>query len=200
MFQTIASSALSMLIGFVFTIYNGILGAAYQSIWNISICIYYFLLTGIRGAIVYSQRKEANRCLAQGGKHRRRIYLATHFVLVLMNVSLIAPVAVMVKGGRSYTFGLIPAIAMAAYTTYRISASVIHFRKSNKSENILVSELRTINLIDSLVAVLTLQNTLIIASGGMDAATQKLSAWTSACVLFIIIIITTCSFLKIGKR
>ena len=116
-----------------------------------------------------------------------------------MNISLVVPVAVMVTGGRSYTYGLIPAIAMAAYTTYRITMSIIHYRKSRAipNANILAAELRTINVIDSLVAVLTLQNTLIVTNGGMTDGMQTLSAWTSAGILVLIAVITVQSLLRI---
>ena len=126
-------------------------------------------------------------------------YFATHMVLILMNISLVVPAAVMVTGGRSYTYGLIPAIAMAAYTTYRITMSIIHYRKSRHNANILAAELRTINVIDSLVAVLTLQNALIVTNGGMTDAMQTLSAWTSAGILVIIAVITVQSLLRIRR-
>lgn len=196
-FTTVTFSTLSMLTGFAFAIYNGILGLVYQSIWNGSICVYYLLLAGVRGIIVYLYRKESPRRRKQGAVHRRIAYFATHMVLILMNLSLIVPIAVMVTGGRSYIHGLIPAIALAAYTTYRITLSVIHYRKSRHHANVFVSELRTINLIDSLVAVLTLQNALIAANGGMNDRMQTLSAWTSAGILGIIIAVTVLSLLRI---
>ncbi|MBR6259864.1 MAG: hypothetical protein IKR21_06580 [Oscillospiraceae bacterium] len=121
-------------------------------------------------------------------------------MLLLMDVSLFVPVSVMVMGGRSYTYGLIPAIIMAAYTTLRISLSVMNFKKSRKSENILVSELRMISFTDSLLAVLSLQNALIIASGGTGRAMMTLSAWTSAGILAAILVITLLSFAGIRKR
>ena len=43
--KTVTFSAFSMLIGFAFALYNGVLGIAYQSLWNGSICVYYFLLS-----------------------------------------------------------------------------------------------------------------------------------------------------------
>ena len=198
LFKTVTFSAFSVLIGFVFTLYNGVLGIAYQSLWNGSICVYYFFLAGIRAIIVYSQKK-ATHHHERGATHRRKVYFATHMVLILMNISLVVPAAVMVMGGRSYTYGLIPAITMATYTTYRIIMSILHYRKSRNNDNILVVELRTINMIDSLVAVLTLQNALIIANGGMNDRMQTLSAWTSVGILAIIVIITVRSLLRIRK-
>ena len=197
--KTATFSVFSMLIVFAFALYNGVIGIAYQSLWNGSICVYYFLLAVIRAIIGSLHRKEATGRHERGAAHRRKAYFATHVVLILMNISLVVPVAVMVTGGRSYTYGLIPAIAMATYTTYRITMSIIHYRKSRHNANVFIAELRTINMIDSLVAVLTVQNALIAANGGMNDRMQTLSAWTSAGVLVIIVVITVQSLLRIRR-
>ena len=188
-----------MLIGFAFALYHGVLGIAYQSLWNGAICVYYFLLAGIRAIIISLHRKEAAGRHKRDAAHRRKTCFATHMVLILMNIALVVPAAVMVTDGRSYTYGLIPAIAMAAYTTYRITMSIIHYRKSRHNANIYVAELRAINVIDSLVAVLTLQNALIVTNGGMTDEMQTLSAWTSAGILVIIAVITVQSILRIRR-
>ena len=197
LFSTVLSSSISMLMGFAFTIYNGVLGVAYHSSWNSSICVYYFLLAGIRTIIVHTQRNYILRHNEKGLDEQKKIYCFTHIMLLLMNISLIVPIAVMVKGAKSYTHGLIPAIIMAAYTTYRITMSIIHFGRARKSQNPFVLELRTLNLIDSLVAILTLQNTLILANGGMSTGMQSLSAWTSAGILLLILVLSVRSFLKL---
>ena len=197
LFSTVLSSSISMLMGVAFTIYNGVLGVAYHLSWNGSICVYYFLLSGIRAILVYTQRNHILHHDEHGLIHQKRIYCYTHVMLLLINIALIVSIAVMVKGEKSYTHGLIPAIIMATYTTYRITMSIIHFRRARKSQNLFVLELRTLNLIDSLVAILTLQNTLILANGGMSAGMQRLSAWTSAGILSLILVISIRSFLKL---
>ena len=58
-------------------------------------------------------------------------------------------------------------IVISTITTYRITMSIVHFRKSRKKDNSLLFELRMINMKDALVAVLSLQNALIIAIAGI---------------------------------
>ena len=163
-FKTLATSTLSALVGLGFTVFNVVLGIVYKSVWNISISVYYVLLAIVRGIVVHSQRKVSVADNQKKQKRYKRIYFKTHILMIFMDMCLIAPIVYMVIGERSYEYGLIPAIAMAAYTTYRITMGIINLRKSRKQENILIKELRTINLQDSLVAVLTLQNALIIAN------------------------------------
>lgn len=187
-FSTVFSSAISTLISIVFALYNGALGIVYQSQWHGLICVYYLLLATIRAILIGTRRK-----------NKKTIRMITYLLLLVMDVSLIGPIYVMVSGERSYTYGLIPAIAMAAYTTYRITISIIHFRKSRKKDNSLLFELRMINMTDALVAVLSLQNALIIANGEMNEGMRTLTAWTSGGIYLVIVIITIMSFIKVQR-
>ena len=196
-FKTLTTSTLSVLSSLGFTIFNVVLGIVYKSVWNISISVYYVLLAIVRGIVVHSQRKVSVADNQKKQEQYKRIYFKTHILMIFMDICLIAPIAYMVIGERSYEYGLIPAIAMAAYTTYRITMGIINFRKSRKQENILVKELRTVNLLDSLVAVLTLQNALIIANESDMQSMMTLTAWTSSGIWLMIVIFTVKSFLYV---
>ena len=187
-FSTVFSSAISTLISIVFALYNGALGIVYQSQWHGLICVYYLLLATIRAILIGTRRK-----------NKKTIRMITYLLLLVMDVSLIGPIYVMVSGERSYTYGLIPAIAMAAYTTYRITISIVHFRKSRKKDKSLLFELRMINMTDALVAVLSLQNALIIANGGMNEGMRTLTTWTSGGIYLVIVLITIMSFIKVQR-
>lgn len=199
-FKTLATSTLSALVGLSFTVFNVVLGIIYKSVWNISISVYYVLLAIVRGIVVHSQRKVNVADNQKKQEQYKRIYFKTHILMIFMDMCLIAPIAYMVIGERSYEYGLIPAIAMAAYTTYRITIGIINLEKSRKQENILIRELRTVNLQDSLVAVLTLQNALIIANGSDMQSMLALTAWTSAGIWLMIVIFTVKSFLYVRHR
>lgn len=194
-FKTLATSTLSVLFSLGFTIFNVVLGIVYRSVWNISISVYYVLLAIVRGIVVHSQRKVSAADNQKNQEQYKRIYFKTHILMIIMDMCLIAPIAYMVIGERSYEYGIIPAIAMAAYTTYRVIRGIINLVKSQKQENILIKELRTVDLQDSLVAVLTLQNALIIANGSDMQSMLALTAWTSAGIWLMIVIFTVKSIL-----
>ena len=196
-FRTVYTARISAMITFGFTVFNGVIGVLYQSVWNISICIYYVLLANVRRIIVRSQRKTVDK--NQDKEIIKKTYAVTHIILILIDLALIVPIALMVIGARSYTFGMIPAIAMAAYTTYRMTMSIIHYLKSKRNENHFIRVIRTINLQDTLVSVLTLQNALIIANGDDMASMMRLTMWTSAGIWGVILFFTVKSFMMIRK-
>lgn len=196
-FRTVYTVMISTLITFGFAIFNGVIGILYRSVWNISICIYYVLLAIVRRIIVRSQRKAVDKSQDKG--IIKKIYVVTHIILILIDVALVVPIALMVIGARNYTFGMIPAIAMATYTTYRMTMSIIQYLKSKRKENYFIRVIRTINLQDTLVSVLTLQNALIIANGNDMASMMRLTMWTSAGIWGVILFFTVKSFMMIRK-
>lgn len=191
--KTVFFSKISMCLNFVFTFYNGFLALKYNSVWNKSICVYYLLLSSVRAVIIFSHKKYG---FNGNDKSKRKIYLSTHLILVLVCISLVVPISDMLNNGRSYNYGSIPAITIATYTTYRVASSLVHFKRSRQNTDPLVAEMRTINFIDSLAAVLTLQDTLIATYGTADCEMRVISVWTSAAILDLILVITIISFFK----
>ncbi len=198
-FKTVIGSALSALIGFFFIIFNGVLGIVYHSIWHGSICVYYILLFVAKGSIVnLSGRqlllaKKTGEDIFDNPKIKTEYYL-THILLLLIDLALIFPIAYMVKGNRSYEFGMAPALVMALYTTYRIVMGIINLKRTKKVDNVFIKDLRIISLKDALVAVLTLQNALVIVSGETMDSQMNVTAGTSAAIWLTMLALSIVSF------
>lgn len=202
-FKTITSSLLAFSVTVLFALYNGVLGIRLLSIWHGSICVFYLLLVAIRGMILLPERNTGTKRENKKEYCRQRIFIISSVILAVLNLSLILPISLMVTFKKPVNMGLIPAIAVATYTTYKITMASIHIRKQKRSNhcNVLVTELRTINFIDALVSVLTLQNTLIMVVQ-KEAETNDmlvLSAISSA-VIYTFIIAATIRLLIKGFK
>lgn len=190
-FKTMTSAVISFSATVLFSVYNGYLGIRVLSVWHGSICLFYLLLAAIRGIILISERNAAAIAEPQKSYRRQRTFKLTSVMLLVLNLTLIAPVALMVVLEKPVNIGSIPAIAMAAYTTYKIAMASIRIKK-RKHNNILVAEMCTINFIDALVSVLTLQNTLIMVNRGKSEGGDMLvlTAVSSAAIYLFIIFVT----------
>ncbi|HUM61134.1 MAG TPA: hypothetical protein PLA31_06810 [Clostridia bacterium] len=180
-FKTYTTAAGSLAVTLIFAFYNGFLGVHHASLWHGTICVYYILLTILRGSIIAA----ANRVDRYGRQEdaRDKAFLAISFLLLILNISLVVPISIMVRQQKPVSLTLIPAIAMAAYTTYKVIMASVNLRKRKPSSDSLVWLLRTISFIDALVSILTLQNTLIMVnSSGEDLGMLPLTAITSALV------------------
>lgn len=195
-FKTLINAAGSFFITTAFALYNGFLGIYYRSVWNGCICVYYILLAVTRGIIPITEKKNLSRA-EKADAYRKRTFKVTSVVILLMNLALVVPISLMVLDSRPVNMGLIPAIAMAAYTTYKVVIASVNIKRMKRSSNILVRELRTINFIDALVSVLTLQNTLIIVNRTEETGDMfVLTAVSSAAIYLVILALSVWRIVK----
>lgn len=139
-FKTFINSFGSTLITFVFAIFNGFLGIVNDSPWYISIAVYYAMLSAIRSYIIIATRNVIKE---------RTVYLAASSSLLLIDISLVAPIAFLVKNEKpiSSSITMIPSISMAAYTPFKVTMAAINqAKKRRRSESMPVRLLRTINM------------------------------------------------------
>lgn len=178
-----------------FALYNGIAGLAYRAPWNGSICVYYLLLAGIRGYLLVNQRRLAGLPRSKARRMEKRACANAAGALLVLNLALIAPIALMVRMERPVNMGLIPAIATAAYATWKITLASIRYRRRKRSADGFTAQLRTVGLVDALVSVLTLQNTLImVKSAGGGRSMLTLAALTSAVIFAGIVAISVANW------
>lgn len=199
---TAAKPSVSFLIPTAFALYNGFLGIAHASLWHGSICVYYLLLAAIRGSLILTKRRAGRLSPAQAARLERCAFLASSVALLGLNLALITPIALMVRLQRPVSMGLIPAIAVAAYTTYKVTLASIHYRRRKREEGLLAKEERAISFIDALLSVVTLQNTLIMVNLQDGGDMTLLTAISSAVFLAGIIAVSVANLalgLKEGK-
>ena len=116
---------------------------------------------------------------------------------MLLNLSLVIPISIMVLQQKPMNLTLIPAITMAAYTTYKIIMASINLKRRNRISDSLIRLLRTINFIDALVSILALQNTLIMVnSKGEVNGMLPLTSITSGAIWLAILIISVSVLVK----
>jgi len=198
-FKTYMSAAFSLAATLFFAFYNGYLGIHHASLWYGTICIYYIMLTLLRGSIIAATRM-IDRSKAQEIA-RNKAFLAISFLLLILNISLIVPISIMVRQQKPVSLTLVPAITMATYTTYKVTMASINLGKRKASQDVLVRQLRTISFIDALVSILTLQNTLImVCSNGADPDMLPLTAITSALVWAAVLFMSLSAIIKGIRR
>lgn len=178
-----------------FALYNGIAGLAYRAPWNGSICVYYLLLAGIRGCLLVSRRKLAGLPRSEAHRLEKRTCATAAGALLILNLALIAPIALMARMERPVNMGLIPAIATATYAAWKITLASIRYRRRNHSADGFTAQLRTVGLVDALVSVLTLQNTLIMVKDeGGERSMLTLAALSSAVIFIGIVAISVANW------
>lgn len=202
-YQTLMSATASFGCTALFALYNGYLGLYHGSVWHGSISIFYLLLMAIRGMVLFTEHCNRLRNQSEQNRCRRQTFLVSSFLLLALDLALILPISIMVVLDKPVTTSLVPAIAVAAYTTWKITMASIHIRRQRcrSGGNILVAELRTVNFIDALVAILTLQNTLIMVKAAeIDQNSMLPVSAASSAMIYVAIVVITIRMLHKGLQ
>lgn len=174
------SLILSVIFTLLFAIYNRIVGIFNESLWNESVSIYYFALTIIKSIILISYYKQTNI------ENQKRIFQVTKVLLFISNLLMIVPLILMIINKRKVEASLIFSIGIALYVTIKTTISIIRFFKKETCDSILLKQIKTIDLIDVVFSILTLQNTLISVNGsGFDIGLYYLTIVSSVVGLII---------------
>ena len=189
--RTVIFSFLSVLATICFTVYNGTLGFIFESTRHISIFAYYVFLLLIKGLLVFGISNKKTR------SNQLLVVYITFIMLIVMTIAMMAPAVLLVLDKRTYNLGLIPSIASAAYTTYSITMSIVNMKKAKNTDSPIIKQIRLVNIVNTLMSILVLQNTLILANGGYTDSMKQLSMISSVGIIVLIIIIEIYEFILV---
>ncbi len=197
--RTFFFSALSLIATAVFAGYNLYLWFAYGAAWNIGIAVYYALLAGMRACILLCEGRLCGPAVSDEKKAdvRTRLFFAQSIFLFAIDVALIVPISLMVLQQKEVRYTAIPAIATAAYTTYKIAVASWNYAKSRKEGHLSVKIFRNLNFVDALVSLLSLQYTLIMTFG--EGVVGEMKTWCAISSLAVWAITVAVSFLTAAR-
>ena len=181
---------LSIAITFGFVLYNGFIGFKNGASWNISIAFYYLLLFLIKTLLIVFDKflDENNK------KGRMTVYIYSFILLLLINLALIVPGFLLMTNNKNVVVDQITSIAMATYSFYNIAVSIINLKKQNT--NLLGKQLRLVLLINAIVSMMVLENTLINVNGSFNKDMFILSFITTFIFIVLILFLTIYSFVR----
>lgn len=176
-----------MIPSLLFALFNLGLGIYSTSIYSYSIAIYYFLLFFLR-------------LLVNLKKNKKSVY-GFYFALFILDIALIVPILMMVFQQKEVHFGLIIAITMATYTTYKVVITIMQTLKNRKVNETKERMKTIIHIVDSCVSIINLQYALIVVNGGfVGREDMSLLSMISSFVIFVLMMASSIYFFKKEKE
>lgn len=168
---------------FAFAAFRGFLGIRYASVYALSAAAYYLMLGLIRVLLAVSWRKRAEK---GGGAFEERRYRLTARLLLVLNIPAGGMLLLLVKDNPASFYPGDTIYAVAAYTFYMLTLSVIHLIKRKKLGSPILSAAAALNFIAALMALSGLQNSLISEfSPGDEAYRVLMNTLTGTGVWFL---------------
>lgn len=188
-YRTVLFAVLGLVLNVIFALFNGVIGIYSQSAWYGTLSVYYILLSVMRFLAVrydrrMSKREENNQLLAE----EISVYHKCGILFLVMTVALGGMVILMVceEEGKRYPGFLI--YAVAAYTFYKITISIVNLVKVKKFKSPLLMAIRDIGYIDACVSILSLQTAMFASFGDGQKFLIKLMNGITGSVVCVLVL------------
>lgn len=192
-FRVHVSLYLSLGIHLVYVSIKLITGILYHSFWFDAVAVYYLLLIWIRFVLLRSLRRR--KTLLE--EYRR--FRMCGLLLIVLNLALTGVVAMLIARNADHQYPLILVIAMAAYTFYAVTMSIIDLIRYRKHERPTVTAARLIRFTAALVSLLSLQTSILTVLGDDDSFRRWMTGVTGTGICLIVLALSVYMIVKANR-
>ncbi len=178
------SLVISLVFNVIYALFKFISGILFNSMWFISFAFYYLLLVIIRANIIKQELDHKTNLKDEYLKYRH-----TAIVLLFLNVILTMIILVIVNQKIVNIYPNWLAISVAVFTFYLIISSIYGLIKYRKYNSPLISSSKIINVVTSLVSLISLEIVLIPTFGTSDVIFFEVMIMSTGGLIAIIIVI-----------
>lgn len=176
----------SLMINIIYAVFKLLSGIAFKSFWFISFALYYFLLIILRSNIAKEELNNNTNLRDKFIKYRK-----TGIILLFTNIILTIIILIIVNQKIMNIYPDWMAITVAVYTFYLLFNSIFSLIRYRKYKSPLISSSKVINVITSLVSLISLEIILIPTFGsGETEFFEVMIMATGGWIALIIIIIS----------
>ena len=182
-------------ISLIYAAFNGVVGVTASSAWYGSLSAYYLLLCIMRLlSVSYAKQIYSKKGQEENLEQRElKVYRRCGAMLAFLSIPLGGAVIMLVLGDGGVSYPGLMIYAVATYTFYRLTMSIINMVKARKEKSLLLKTLRNISYSDALVSLLSLQSALLAAFGqGAREFAATMNALTGAGVCLMIVVLGVC--------
>lgn len=184
-FKARVSLYVSLAINLAYSAMKLTTGIVYRTFWLGALAVYYLLLSLLRFVLLRYMAKENKGLL-----YEYRRYRLCGILLLILNMSLTGVVLPMVAQNRSFEYPGVMIFAVAAYTFYTVSISIVDLIRYRKYESPVLSASKAIRFAAALVSLLTLETAMLSQFGEDDSFRRLMIMLTGAGVCLIILTVS----------
>ncbi len=188
-FRTLILSTVSLVINLAFVAFNIVFAVLNRSVWYAASAVYYVLLSVLKGWVfsIDSKAKKDNNDSDKYYIAQLKNYRNCGIALFILELGITAIVTLTVLQEKPMNYSEIIAIALAAYTFYKIAFAIKNVVGARKHKNPQIQTFRNIGLAEAAISLVSLQMALVatFSETGTDMTVLNALTGFTACALTI---------------
>ncbi len=183
-----------------YAVFNGVVGAYYDSPWQWSMGIYYLFLGNIRYMLMKKERGEGSDTDSRA-VYEYRTYRLCGLMILILDLSIGGMAVQMIFHNRANIYSQTVMIISAAYTFFYFFRSVYNVVSFRKRNNIILSAAKNVSLAGASMSMLFLQTSMLNTFGtkGMDDMCRYLNLFTGTAVTVFVMIVAVYMMIHSSK-
>ena len=159
-------------------------GIYYQSVWFVTLAVYYILIALMRFSLLHYVQKNAKNISSEWRRYR-----LCGIILLFMNIALAGIVILVVHQNSGFAYPGMLIYMMAMYAFYAMITAVWNVVKFRKYGSPVLSAAKVINFTAAMVSMLSLETAMLMQFGAADDADfrRNMTALTGAGVSAIVL-------------
>ncbi|MCH1982266.1 hypothetical protein MCG98_06770 [Ruminococcus sp. OA3] len=193
----VSGAAFGFVINLLYALYNGALGIVYRSVWFITMCAYYMILSTTRFSAVLCERQNN-----KGASNDMEYFVMklSGGLLAALSLVLTSVIYISLAENIATKHETIVMIMIATYTFYKITIVSVRAVKHHKNPSPLLTVIRSIGYADVSASIFTLQRSMFISFGELtDRKAFIMDVLTGAAVCLFILALGLSMIIK-GKK
>ena len=186
-YRIVLAATLALAVNLMYALYNGVLGLIGQSLWLVTMCAYYTILSVMRFSAVLLEKKNASV------QDKAAEWFAMRFsgiLLMVLSLVLAGSVYLSLTHDVAAKYHEIVMITMATYTFTKVILAIINIVKVRKKDSPLLTTMRSISCADAAASILTLQRSMLVSFGEMSrSGIHDMNAMTGGAVCLFILLL-----------
>ena len=196
-YRVLLFATIGFSLNLLYAFYHGILGAVNCSLWFITMCAYYIILSTMRFSAVMCSRKNAS-AYSVGTEYF--VMRLSGILLMVLCFVLTGVIYISLSQNIATKHDEITMITIATYTFSKITMAIIKAVKQHKNPSPILAVIRTIGYAEVAASVLTLQRSMLASFGEMSGVKIRImNACTGAAVCIFVLILGVAMIVK-GKE
>ena len=188
-------------VNLAYGIFKLAIGIAYRSIWFGAVAVYYMLVCLIGFLLIRSDRGAARRESAlERRRYEWRRYRTAGLLMLVLNLAISGMVAQMILQNRGYAYPGYLIYAMAAYTFYRMTATIIKLCKGRRNHAPVFAAATALDLCVALVSMFALQTAMFASFGSDEVQRQLMNTATGSAVCLGVVLIAMAMIRQANKQ
>lgn len=184
-YRAVSGAAFGFIVNLLYAVCNGGLGIFNHSIWFITMCAYYAILSTLRFSAVLCGYKNNG---AASDAMEYFVMRLSGGLLFALSLVLTGVIYISLSENIAAKYDAIIMITIATYTFYKITVAVIRAVKQRKNPSPLLAVIRSIGYADVAASVLSLQRSMLASFGELtDTKAHTMNALTGAVVCLFVL-------------